>query len=121
MSAQAVGVFGVGTEPPPDRTLPSLSVVIFDVSVSTPPRSAWVIWPTFSSSVIRAEQVVRPAAGSAAGFSYGNVPVLPARRPACALVRGRAVARRVHRWCGDRGGGQPGSRHGAQPARERPG
>ena len=43
MSAHAVGVFGVGTEPPPDSRLPRLSVVIFDVSVSTLARSAWVI------------------------------------------------------------------------------
>ena len=43
MSAHAVGVFGVGTDPPPDRRLPRLSVVIFDVSVSTLPRSACVI------------------------------------------------------------------------------
>ena len=53
MSAQAVGVFGVGTEPPPDSTLPRLSVVIFAVSASTLARSACVIWPIFSASVIR--------------------------------------------------------------------
>ena len=53
MSAHAVGVLGVGTEPPPDSTLPRLSVVIFDVSVSTLARSAWVIWPIFSASVMR--------------------------------------------------------------------
>ena len=53
MSAQAVGVFGVGTDPPPDSTLPRLSVVILVVSASMPPRSAWVIWPIFSASVIR--------------------------------------------------------------------
>ena len=30
MSAQPAGVFGVGTDPPPDSTLPSRSVVICD-------------------------------------------------------------------------------------------
>jgi hypothetical protein len=53
MSAHAAGVFGVGTEPPPDRMLPRLSLVIFDVSASTFARSAWVIWPIFSASVMR--------------------------------------------------------------------
>ena len=53
MSAQADGVLGVGTEPPPDSTLPRLSVVIFEVSASTLARSACVIWPIFSASVIR--------------------------------------------------------------------
>src|SRR4051794_25964381 len=53
MSAQAVGALGAGTEPPPDRTLPSLSEVILVVSLSMPPRSAWVIWPIFSSRSIR--------------------------------------------------------------------
>jgi hypothetical protein len=44
MSAHAVGVLGVGTEPPPESTLPSMSVVIFEGgcegSVSTLARSA---------------------------------------------------------------------------------
>ena len=53
MSAQASGVFGVGTDPPPDRTLPSFQVRTSDGSPATSPRSAWVIWPTFSSRVIR--------------------------------------------------------------------
>ena len=34
MSAQAVGVLGVGTDPPPDSTLPRWSVVILVVSAS---------------------------------------------------------------------------------------
>src|SRR5919201_1933425 len=53
MSAHALGVLGVGTEPPPESRLPSLSMVIFDVSASTLARSACVIWPIFSGSVIR--------------------------------------------------------------------
>jgi hypothetical protein len=53
MSAHASGVFGVGTEPPPDRIEPRPSVVIGVASSKTVSGSAWVICPTFSSSVIR--------------------------------------------------------------------
>src|SRR5437588_11910031 len=53
MSAQAVGVLGVGTEPPPESRPPRLSLVIFEVSVSTLARSACVIWPIFSAGFIR--------------------------------------------------------------------
>ena len=52
-SAHAVGVFGVGTEPPPDSTLPRLSAVIFEPSAPMFARSAWVIWPIFSARVMR--------------------------------------------------------------------
>jgi hypothetical protein len=40
MSAQAFGVLGVGTDPPPDSTLPRFSVVILLVSASMLARSA---------------------------------------------------------------------------------
>src|SRR3954447_3075549 len=53
MFAQARGRLGDGTDPPPDSRLPRWSLVIFEVSASTEARSAWVIWPIFSSSVIR--------------------------------------------------------------------
>jgi hypothetical protein len=53
MSAHASGVFGVGTEPPPDSTEPSRLVAISDGSSANAGRSPWVIWPTFSASVIR--------------------------------------------------------------------
>jgi len=53
MSTQAVGSFGVGTEPPPDNTEPSRSDVIWLGSPVTAPRSACVIWPILSSRVIR--------------------------------------------------------------------
>jgi len=52
MSAQPVGVLTAGTEPPPESTLPSLSVVIALGSAATSSRSAWVIWPIFSFSLI---------------------------------------------------------------------
>jgi len=35
MSAHAVGVFGVGVDPPPDRMLPRCHVVIGEVSSAT--------------------------------------------------------------------------------------
>src|SRR3954468_10677350 len=72
MSAHAVAVFGVGTDPPPERRLPRLRLVICDVSLSTAARSACVIWPTFSSRVIRpSRSVTRCLTGSEAS-SYGS-------------------------------------------------
>src|SRR4051812_26649279 len=53
MFAQARGRLGDGTDPPPESRLPRWSLVILEVSASTEARSAWVIWPIFSSSVIR--------------------------------------------------------------------
>ena len=53
MSAHAFGVFSVGVEPPPDRIEPMFPVLITLGSASTRWRSVCVIWPIFSSSVIR--------------------------------------------------------------------
>src|SRR3954447_6167803 len=53
MSAHALGVLPGGVDPPPDSRLPSFQSVIRVVSSVTAARSAWVIWPIFSSSVIR--------------------------------------------------------------------
>ena len=50
MSAQPVAVFGLGAEPPPDNTEPRAKLVMS--ALLTEPRSACVIWPIFSSSVI---------------------------------------------------------------------
>src|SRR3954467_5222453 len=78
MSAHASGVFSGGTEPPPDRIEPSPSALIGVGSVKTESRSAWVIWPTFSSSVIRwSRSLTRWLTGSRA-FSYGNFCAAPA-------------------------------------------
>src|SRR5689334_1242673 len=74
MSAHAVGVFGVGTEPPPDSRLPRLSLVIVDVSASTLARSACVIWPIFSASVILESRSATRCLVDRRGFSYGKVP-----------------------------------------------
>ncbi len=69
MSAKAVGVFGVGTEPPPDSTLPNARLVICEVSVSTDARSACVIWPTFSCRVMRPRRSATRRATGSLGFS----------------------------------------------------
>ncbi len=53
MSAHAVGLFCVGVEPPPESSEPSSHVVIRLWSLLTAPRSACVICPTFSASVMR--------------------------------------------------------------------
>ena len=52
MSAQAFGVLGVGTEPPPDSTLP-VGVGHLAGSSETSALSALIIRPTFSASDIR--------------------------------------------------------------------
>ncbi len=54
MSAHPVGLLGEGDDPPPLSTEPRRYVVMSD-GVTTP-RSAWVIWPIFSSSVMRASR-----------------------------------------------------------------
>src|SRR3954454_10998788 len=101
MSAHAVGVFGVGTEPPPDSRLPRLSLVILAVSVSTAARSACVIWPIFSASVIRPRRSATRCFTDSEGFWYGRaapdagaeVRVAVAEAPgACQAVRVSARA-----------------------------
>ena len=72
MSAQAAGVLGVGTEPPPESTLPRLSVVIFVVSVSIDARSACVIWPIFSARVMRDSRSATRARTGSRAFWYGS-------------------------------------------------
>ena len=106
MSAQAVGVFGVGTEPPPDSTRRGCRVVIFDVSVSTLARSAWVIWPIFSASVMR---------DSRSWTRCGPAAPRPGTARLCvAGARGgdAAVPGRANGWRGDRHGGECDPRHG---------
>ncbi len=81
------------------------------VSVSTLPRSACVIWPIFSASVIRDSRSWTRWLTGSAGFWYGNgLCVMRARGV------GAAVPRRADRRRGDRHGGERGPRHGEQPA-----
>src|SRR3954454_18434829 len=88
MSAHAVGVFGVGTDPPPDRMLPRLSFVILDVSASTLARSACVIWPIFSASVMRpSRSSTRCGIGRLASW-YGNEASACAACPPAAPTAG---------------------------------
>jgi len=74
MSAQASGVFGVGVEPPPDSSDPSLQVVTSVGSPLTAPRSAWVIWPTFSSRVMAASSSSARASGRRELSIQGRAP-----------------------------------------------
>src|SRR3954449_8634526 len=53
IAAQAAGVLGVGVEPPPDNTDPRFHWAITVGSGATAARSAWVICPIFSASVMR--------------------------------------------------------------------
>src|SRR5882757_2342857 len=68
MFAHDVALLGDGAEPPPDSSEPSpyagMSAVVTAV------RSAWVIWPIFSSRVIReSRSSTRVARG---GFGWGT-------------------------------------------------
>jgi hypothetical protein len=83
MSAHASGVFGVGVEPPPDSSDPSLQVAIRLGSPVTAPRSAWVICPIFSSRVIRASSSSARARGGSEASIHG--------RAAAALATGAAT------------------------------
>jgi hypothetical protein len=115
VSAQALGVFCAGTEPPPDSTLPRAYVVTRLGSAATSARSAWVIWPTFSASVIRPSRSATRCPVDSRGFSYGRrsaggddvgasasavrgcsseVATTEATRPARAPARRRRWARR---------------------------
>src|SRR4051794_26730612 len=71
MSAQPVAVLGEGAEPPPDSTDPIRNCVI--CALLTDPRSAWVIWPSFSSSVIRLIRSLTRVATGRLGSLYGGV------------------------------------------------
>ena len=65
MSAQPAGVFCVGTEPPPESSEPEPEVGDL-AGDCRPSRSAWVIWPIFSASVIRpSRSSTRSAVGRA--------------------------------------------------------
>ena len=87
MSVQASGVFGVGTEPPPDSSDPSRQVATSEGSPVTAPRSAWVICPTFSSSVIWASRSSARVAGSSDRSIHGRCGGDdPAAGPAAASV-----------------------------------
>ena len=85
-------MLGVGVEPPPDSTEPSLSVAIWLGSPATAPRSACVIWPIFSSSVMRLSRSLtrfatgwaesRYAARAGAALRCANWPVTGVAWPA---------------------------------------
>ncbi len=69
MSANASGVFGVGTDPPPERMDPKPYCVISVGSALTKRRSVCVIWPTFSASVIRPRRSLTRCLTGSDGFS----------------------------------------------------
>ena len=60
MLAQLVALFGEGAEPPPDSSEPSRNCVIWPLDTAF--RSAWVIWPSFSSRLIRPSRSLTRAA-----------------------------------------------------------
>src|SRR5829696_364933 len=70
MSAQPVAVFGAGADPPPDSSDPRPYAAMSAVVV-TAPRSAWVIWPIFSSRVIRPSRSVTRTGTGWVGSWYG--------------------------------------------------
>src|SRR3954447_9975076 len=94
MSAQPAGVLFFGVEPPPDSREPRKRLVIWAWSASTPPRSACVIWPTFSGRVIRFSRSLTRVATGSFGFWYGSPCALTTT-----VVRATAVEP-VANWTG---------------------
>src|SRR6266498_2864957 len=70
MSAHAVGLFGLGAEPPPDSSEPSRLLVMS--APLTASRSAWVIWPIFSSRLIRPSRSATRTGTGWVGSRYGG-------------------------------------------------
>src|SRR2546423_12346923 len=101
MSAHPAGVFGVGVEPPPERMEPSRAVAVWAGVAAW--RSASVICPILSSSVIRAIRSVTREETGACGFLYKGVVAAEAAgtravpdrsRPAKTAARSDLLARR---------------------------
>src|SRR5262245_9136235 len=84
MLAQLVGVFGDGAEPPPDSSEPSRNCVI--CALFTDARSACVICPIFSSSVIRLIRSLTRVATGKLGSLYGCAVAAPGASTAAATT-----------------------------------
>src|SRR4051794_22244128 len=97
MFAHARGRLGDGTEPPPDSRLPRWSVVILEVSASTEARSAWVIWPIFSSRVMRRSRSATRCPIGREASRYAGLPAECAAPAAAVATDGacRAVRPRL--------------------------
>ena len=109
MSAHPSGVLSAGVEPPPDSTDPSRQVATRVGSSVTAPRSAWVIWPTFSSRVMAASSRSARAAGLSERSIQGRAaaPAVPAAPAPAAegaattpTTRSRQVRRSRDEWAG---------------------
>src|SRR6266511_3534085 len=79
MFAQEVALLGDGAEPPPDSSEPRRNCVI--CALVTASRSAWVIWPSFSSRLIRDSRSFTRVATGRLGSWYGRTaaPAEPVR------------------------------------------
>src|SRR5688572_19301535 len=74
MLAQDVALLGEGAEPPPESSEPSRNWVI--CAFETAARSAWVIWPIFSSRLIRESRSLTRVATGRVGSWYGRTAAL---------------------------------------------
>src|SRR5690348_13233613 len=74
MLAHDAAVFGEGAEPPPDRIDPSRNWVI--CAYVTDPRSACVIWPLFSSRLMREGRSFTRVGTGSVGSRYGSPAAL---------------------------------------------
>ena len=79
-------MFGLGAEPPPESTDPNRNWVI--CAGVTEARSAWVIWPSFSSRLMRDNRSLTRVATGWVGSWYGSTAALtgPAGRAALTNV-----------------------------------
>src|SRR5438477_12863010 len=72
--AQDVALFGDGADPPPERIEPSRNWVI--CALVTDARSAWVIWPIFSSRLMRESRSSTRVGTGRLGSRYGSPAAL---------------------------------------------
>src|SRR4029453_13398263 len=70
MFAQDVALLGEGAEPPPESSEPRRNWVI--CAFVTAPRSAWVIWPRFSSRLMGDSRSAARVATGRLGSWYGR-------------------------------------------------
>src|SRR5690349_16208432 len=96
MLAHDVALFGDGAEPPPESSDPRRNCVI--CALVTALRSAWVIWPSFSSRLIRDSRSLTRVATGRLGSWYGRVAASAERpvtaRPIVEATRRTARAKR---------------------------
>src|SRR5882757_10435295 len=96
MFAQDVALLGEGAEPPPDSSEPSPYAGM--LAVVTAARSACVIWPIFSSRVIRESKSSTRVCTGSVGSRYGSPAACAGRTCRPVTTMEAAKIRAVAAW-----------------------